>query len=69
MFEYKSEVIMIPYDMIYVKGKKFRSELAKFDAIVNQHASEGWELTAHSFTGLQDLAKTSLLMTFRRQKD
>ena len=69
MFEYKSEVLKIPYTMIYTNSKKKDLEVAKFDAIVNQRASEGWELVTHSFTGLQDISSTSILLTFRRQKD
>lgn len=69
MFEYKSEVIKIHIDMIYGKSKNHESEIAKFNEIVNQRANDGWELVCHSFTGLQDLASTTILLTFRKQKD
>ena len=63
MYKYQSEILKIPYT--FLDTKKNALELAKFDDLINQRASEGWELVAQSFTGLEDITSTGILLTFR----
>ena len=69
MFEYKSEIMKVRYDMLWPKSRQSESERDKFDAFINQKVAEGWELVCYSESGIQDTSSTTILLTFRRQKD
>ena len=67
MFEYKSMIKEISVKLFSVSIKD--SEMAALDKIINQQASEGWELAAHSFIGGDNSIKSAVLLTFKREKD
>ena len=70
MFEYKSEVVRTSTKLVSKKAKdpgvcNFES----LDALINERASEGWELILHSMALDASLANYNILLTFRKQKD
>ena len=69
MFEYKNEIIKT-YGRIVSKKLKNSEicELEELDTIVNERASEGWELVSHSMAIDSSLANHNILLTYKRQK-
>ena len=69
MFEYKTEIIKVPYDVFNTKSKKAETARAEFDGFISQMASEGWELVCYSIAGAVELSRANILATFRKQTD
>jgi len=69
MYEYKSEAVITNF-FVSKKGKDaYVCQAGVVDEIINEMASEGWELVAHS-TSLASVAETyhTVLLTFKRLK-
>ena len=63
MFEYKTEVLNVPTGkarLLLVKDDKF-----VFDELINERASEGWELVTHSILWTTTAV---FVITFKREK-
>jgi len=70
MFEYKSEVVKTSTQLTGKKKKdQETSKLEKLDSLINERASEGWELVFHSMALDATLANYNILVTFRKEKE
>ena len=67
MFEYKSEVLdtIIKYG---VKDNTNDIDISKIDELINKRTEEGWEFVAHSFISNTLGPRSSILITFRKEK-
>ena len=69
MFEYKSEVFKTPSNLASAGVKKPKAEkIDELDQLINERASEGWELAFQSIALDSSLAQYSILLTFRKPK-
>jgi len=69
MYEYKSEVFKTPSNIATAGVKKPKSEkIDELDQLINERASEGWELAFQSMALDSSLAQYSILLTFRKPK-
>ena len=69
MYEYKSEVVRTTTKLT---GRKLKDSevcpLDNLDALINEKASEGWELAFHSMAFDATLGNYNILLTFKRHK-
>jgi hypothetical protein len=70
MVEYRSEIMKVAWKMWSSSIKE--KEMNEFDVLINQRASEGWELVAFAFMGGGqgglgvDMGR-GILVTFKRE--
>ncbi|MCL2855660.1 MAG: DUF4177 domain-containing protein [Defluviitaleaceae bacterium] len=70
MYEYKSEAIIANFNVTKKRKDADVCQASVVDEIINEMASEGWELVAHSMAvayAVVDSAHT-VLLTFKRLK-
>lgn len=66
MYEYKSEILMTGIKMFSDKASE--ADVSKLDRLINERASEGWELVTYSYMATTLQARGATLITFRKQK-
>jgi hypothetical protein len=66
MFEYKTEALVVPYKMI--KKTFGDDQFTRIDELINQRASDGWQLITHCISSMDDINGATLLITFGKEK-
>ena len=66
MFEYKSEILKT--GVSWVTDKATDKDLANLDALINERATEGWELVTYSYMSTSTQIRGAFAITFRKQK-
>ena len=64
MAEYKTEILKVSYRLLKASIKE--PEVKELDELINQRASEGWELVTYTFMGNNDSFSRGVLMTFKK---
>lgn len=66
MYEYKTEILETGTK--WFSDKANESDLIKLDQLINERASEGWELVTYSYMATSMQIKGATLVTFKKQK-
>ena len=66
MFEYKTEVLTT--GLKWVSDKANDADVSALDELINQRASEGWELVTYSYMATSLQTRGATLITFKKQK-
>lgn len=66
MFEYKTEILMT--GVKWLSDKANDADVTALDQLINERASEGWELVTYSYMGTSVQVRGATLITFRKQK-
>ena len=67
MFEYKTELLDSRTKWFF-NDSADEKDIAKLDELLNQRASEGWELVTYSYMTNAFGAKSTFAKTFKRKK-
>ncbi|MCL2002918.1 MAG: DUF4177 domain-containing protein [Oscillospiraceae bacterium] len=66
MYEYKTEIVFT--ETKWFSDKANKSDVDKFDQIINEKDAAGWELVTYSYMATSVQVRGALLVTFRRKK-
>ena len=66
MFEYKTEVLKT--GIKWVSDKANEADVTALNELINERATEGWELVTYSYMATSLQARGATLMTFKRHK-
>ena len=66
MFEYKTEILLT--GIKWFSDKANAADVSALDQLINERASEGWELVTYSYMATSVQARGATLITFKRQK-
>jgi len=66
VFEYKTEVLTT--GLKWVSDKANDADVSALDELINQRASEGWELVTYSYMATSLQTRGATLITFKKQK-
>jgi len=66
MFEYKTE--KLETDTKWISGKANKTDMLALDELLNERASQGWELVTYSYMVTALETKGATLITFRKPK-
>lgn len=67
MFEYKSELLDSRVKWGF-NDSADEKDIEKLDQLINERASEGWELVTYSYMTNNTGVKSTFVITFRRKK-
>ena len=67
MYEYKTEVISTEVKLFSDKASE--SDIQKFNQIITERCSDGWELVTYSYMATSLQVRGALLVTYKRKKD
>ena len=66
MFEYKTEILKT--GVKWFSDKANEADVSELDELINERASEGWELVTYSYMSTSLQTRGATLITFRKQK-
>ena len=66
MYEYKTEVIFTGTK--WFSDKANNSDAEKFNRIITERCTEGWELVTYSYMATSIQIRGALLVTYRRKR-
>lgn len=66
MFIYKTEIL--PVSTKWFSDKANERDTAMLDVLLNQRASEGWELITYSYMATSIQVKGAFAITFKKQE-
>ena len=65
MFQYRSEILVVSTK--WFSDKANESDANELDALLNQRASEGWELVTYDYMATSTQVKGAFIITFRQE--
>ncbi len=65
MFQYRSEILVVSTK--WFSDKANESDANELDALLNQRASEGWELVTYDYMATSLQVKGAFIVTFRKK--
>ena len=66
MFEYKTEVLTT--GIKWISDKANDADVSALNELINERASEGWELVTYSYMATSLQTRGATLITFKKQK-
>jgi hypothetical protein len=63
---YKTEILTT--GIKWLSDKANEADVTALDELINQRASEGWELVAYSYMATSIQSRGATLLTFKKQK-
>ncbi len=66
MYIYKTEIL--PVSMKFFSDKANEKDAAELDELLNQRASEGWELVTYDYMATSAQVKGAFVVTFKKEK-
>ncbi len=65
MYTYKSEILKV--GVKFFSDKANEDDIAELDALINQRASEGWELATYDYMATSSQIKGAFIVTFKKE--
>ena len=66
MYIYKTEILTVSTKWFYDKANE--DDIAMLDKLINERASEGWELATYDYMATSSQLRGAFLVTFRKEK-
>lgn len=67
MYIYKSEILTV--GVKWFSDKADANDIALLDNLINQRASEGWELVTYDYMATSVQVKGAFVITFRKEQN
>lgn len=65
MYTYKSEKLTV--SVKWFSDKASEADIEQLDELINQRASEGWELVTYDYMATSNQIRGAFLVTFRKE--
>ena len=66
MYIYKTEILTVSTK--WFSDKANEDDIAMLDKLINERASEGWELATYDYIATSSQLRGAFLVTFRKEK-
>ena len=66
MYIYKTEILTVSTK--WFSDKANEDDIAMLDKLINERASEGWELATYDYMATSSQPRGAFLVTFRKEK-
>ena len=66
MYIYKTEILTVSTK--WFSDKANEDDIAMLDKLINERASEGWELATYDYMATSSQLRGAFLVTFRKEK-
>ena len=66
MYIYKTEILTVSTKWFHDKANE--DDIAMLDKLINERASEGWELATYDYMATSSQLRGAFLVTFRKEK-
>lgn len=66
MYIYKTEILTVSTK--WFSDKANEDDIAMLDKLINERASEGWELATYDYMATSSKLRGAFLVTFRKEK-
>ena len=66
MYIYKTEILTVSTK--WFSDKANEDDIAMLDKLINERASEGWELATYDYMATSSQLRSAFLVTFRKEK-
>lgn len=66
MYTYKTEILMVGAKLFSDKANE--EDIAKLDKLINERASDGWELVTYDYMATSSQIRGAFVVTFRKEK-
>jgi len=66
MYIYKTEILTVSTK--WFSDKANEDDIAMLDKLINERASEGWELATYDYMATSSQMRGAFLVTFRKEK-
>lgn len=66
MYVYKTEILTV--GVKWLSDKADASDIAALDQLINERASDGWELVTYDYMATSTQIKGAFVITFRKQR-
>ncbi len=65
MYTYKTEILMVGAKLFSDKANE--EDIAKLDKLINERASDGWELVTYDYMATSSQIRGAFVVTFRKE--
>lgn len=66
MYTYKTEILMVGAKLFSDKANE--EDIEKLDKLINERASDGWELVTYDYMATSSQIRGAFVVTFRKEK-
>lgn len=66
MYVYKTEILMVGAKLFSDKANE--EDIEKLDKLINERASDGWELVTYDYMATSAQIRGAFVVTFRKEK-
>ena len=66
MYTYKTEILMVGAKLFSDKANE--EDIVKLDKLINERASDGWELVTYDYMATSSQIRGAFVVTFRKEK-
>ena len=66
MYVYKTEILMVGAKLFSDKANE--EDIVKLDKLINERASDGWELVTYDYMATSSQIRGAFVVTFRKEK-
>ena len=66
MYTYKTEILMVGAKLFSDKANE--EDIAKLDKLINERASDEWELVTYDYMATSSQIRGAFVVTFRKEK-